>query len=172
MRRVVSVIIPFFLFVSGVFLVASCGIYSFSGTSIQPDVTSITVYNIENRAMRINPSLSNSITEGLKDKYRRLTKLNSMNEGGDLIVEGHITSYETASIAVTAQEVAAQNRLSVTVKIIFTNNKYPQDNFEKNYVAFEDYPSTSSLDAVESRLVESIIEKLTEQIFNDTVANW
>lgn len=158
--------------VSGIFLVTGCGIYSFSGTSIQPDVNSITVYNIENRAMRINPSLSNSITEGLKDKYRRLTKLNFMNEGGDLVVEGQITSYETASIAVTAQEVAAQNRLSVTLKITFTNNKYPKDNFEKSYAAFEDYPSTSSLDAVEARLVESIIEKLTEQIFNDTVANW
>lgn len=172
MRRVTKIILLFFIFVSGISLVTSCGIYSFSGTSIQPDVTSITVYNIENRAMRINPSLSNSITEGLKDKYRRLTKLNFMNDGGDLIVEGHISSYETASIGVTAQEVAAQNRLSVTMKIIFTNNKYPEDNFEKSYVAFEDYPSTSSLDAVESRLVESIIEKLTEQIFNDTVANW
>ncbi|MDD2583740.1 MAG: hypothetical protein PHE99_02190, partial [Bacteroidales bacterium] len=78
MRRVTKIILLFFIFVSGISLVTSCGIYSFSGTSIQPDVTSITVYNIENRAMRINPSLSNSITEGLKDKYRRLTKLNSM----------------------------------------------------------------------------------------------
>ena len=172
MKRLPILITSVILLVSGIFLVVGCGIYSFSGTSIQPDVTSITVYNIENRAMRINPALSNSITEGLKDKYRRLTKLTSMNEGGDLIVEGQITGYETASIAVTAQEVAAQNRLSVTVKITFTNNKYPKDNFEKSYAAFEDYPSTSSLDAVEARLVESIIEKLTEQIFNDTVANW
>lgn len=149
-----------------------CGIYSFSGTSIAPDVKSITVFNIENRAMRINPQLSNTLTEGLKDKYRRQTKLRLLNDGGDLIVEGAITSYETASIAVTAQEVAAQNRLSVTVKIVFTNTKYPKENFEKSFAAFEDYPSTSSLDAVESSLVESIVEKLTEQIFNETVANW
>lgn len=172
MKKSPTLITTAALSVAIIFLVMGCGIYSFSGTSIQPDVTSITVYNIENRAMRVNPSLSNSITEGLKDKYRRLTKLNAMNEGGDLIVEGQITGYETASIAVTAQEVAAQNRLSVTVKIIFTNTKHPEDNFEKSYAAFEDYPSTSSLDAVEARLVESIIEKLTEQIFNDTVANW
>lgn len=172
MKKLPRLIVLVFLLASLAFIVKSCGIYSFSGTSIQPDVKSITVYNIENRAMRINPSLSNSLTEGLKDKYRRLTKLNFMNEGGDLIVEGQITGYETASIAVTAQEVAAQNRLSVTLKITFTNTKYPKDNFEKSYAAFEDYPSTSSLDAVEARLVESIIEKLTEQIFNDTVANW
>ena len=172
MKRLPILIISAILFVFTIFLVTGCGIYSFSGTSIQSDVTSITVYNIENRAMRINPSLSNSLTEELKDKYRKLTKLNLMNEGGDLIVEGQITGYETASIAITAQEVAAQNRLSITVKITFTNNKYPKDNFEKSYAAFEDYPSTSSLDAVEARLVESIVEKLTEQIFNETVANW
>jgi len=172
MKRLPILIISAILFVFTILLVTGCGIYSFSGTSIQSDVTSITVYNIENRAMRINPSLSNSLTEELKDKYRKLTKLNLMNEGGDLIVEGQITGYETASIAITAQEVAAQNRLSITVKITFTNNKYPKDNFEKSYAAFEDYPSTSSLDAVEARLVESIVEKLTEQIFNETVANW
>ena len=167
MRKRVFYIVLFFLP-----LVAGCGIYSFSGTSIAPDVTSITVFNIENRAMRINPSLSNNLSEALREKYRRLTKLRILNDGGDLIVEGEITSYETASIAVTAQEVAAQNRLSVTVKISFTNTKYPNESFEKSYAAFEDYPSTSSLDAVEARLVESIIEKLTEMIFNDTVANW
>jgi len=153
-------------------LLSGCGIYSFSGTSIAPDVTSITVYNIENQAMRINPLLSNNLTEGLKDKYRRMTKLDLTNDEGDLLVEGVITSYETSSIAVTAQEVASQNRLSVTVRITFTNKKYPNEDFEKSFAAFEDFPSTTSLDAVEASLVESIIEKLTEQIFNETVANW
>lgn len=153
-------------------LVSACGIYSFSGTSIAPDVTSITVHTIENKAMRINPMLSNNLTEGLKEKYRKMTKLKLLNDGGDLIVEGAIMSYESSSIAVTAQEVAAQNRLTVTVKITFTNVKYPKESFEKSFAAFEDYPSTSSLDAVESSLVESIVEKLTELIFNDTVATW
>jgi hypothetical protein len=165
MRRIIFALL-FSLLLSG------CGIYSFSGTSIAPDVTSITVYNIENQAMRINPLLSNNLTEGLKDKYRRMTKLDLTNDEGDLLVEGVITSYETSSIAVTAQEVASQNRLSVTVRITFTNKKYPNEDFEKSFAAFEDFPSTTSLDAVEASLVESIIEKLTEQIFNETVANW
>jgi predicted transcriptional regulator len=160
------------MLISALFMTAGCGIYSFSGTSIAPDVTSINVETIENRALRVNPILSNNITEELKDKYRRLTKLTLLDDNADLLVEGHIVSYETASLAVTAQEVASQNRLTVTVRISFTNNKYPEENFEKNYAAFEDYPSTSSLDAVEARLVESIVDKITEQIFNDTVANW
>ncbi|MDP3453645.1 MAG: LPS assembly lipoprotein LptE [Bacteroidales bacterium] len=165
MRRLILL-----LFVS--IILTSCGIYSFSGTSIAPDVTTITVYNVENRAMRINPALSNALTEALKDKYRKLTKLRLVNDGGDLIIDAQITSYETASIAVTAQEVAAQNRLTVTLKLTFTNVKYPKESFERNFAEFEDYPSTSSLDAVESRLVDSIIEKLTDKIFNETVANW
>jgi hypothetical protein len=153
-------------------LLSSCGIYSFSGTSIASDVSTITIYSFENRAMRVNPALSNTLTENLKEKFRRLTKLKLLNEDGDLIIDGQITGYETASIAVTAQEVAAQNRLTITIKITFTNVKYPKENFDRSFVAFEDYPSTSSLDAVEARLVESIVEKLTEEIFNATVANW
>jgi len=149
-----------------------CGIYSFSGTALAPDVNTITVYNIENRALRVNPALSNKLTEELKEKYRKFTKLRLTNDNGDLIVEGQIVSYETASIAVTAQEVAAQNRLTVTVKIVFTNVKYPKESFERSFAAFEDYSSALSLDAVEARLVDSIIEKITEEIFNATVANW
>lgn len=153
-------------------IVCSCGIYSFSGTSIKPDVNSITVNYIENKAMRVFPALSNTLTEALKDKYRRLTKLKLDNDNGDLLVEGEVVAYETVSLAINAQEIASQNRLTITIKIRYTNNKYPKENFEKTFAEFEDYPSTSSLDQVESRLVDSIVEKLVETIFNATVANW
>ena len=154
-------------------LAVSCKIsYTFSGTSIAPDVTTISIYTIENRAMRVNPSLSNSLTEALKDKYRKFTRLQQLVDGGDLMLEGEITSYETTAMAVTANEVASQNRFTVTVKIIFTDNKYPKNNFEKNFVAYEDFPSTTSFDTAESKFLPSIIEKLVEDIFNGTVANW
>ena len=75
--------------------------------------------------------------------------------------------------AVTADEVAAQNRLTVTVKISFTNRKYPEDDFsDKSFSSYADYDSTQSLDAVESTLCEEIIEKICEDVFNATVANW
>ena len=150
----------------------SCGIYSFSGTSIAPDVTSISVARIENRAMRVNPSLSNILTEGLKEKYRKLTKLSITEMDADLRVEGEITNYEITSMAVTANEVASMNRLTITIKIRFSNKKYPKEDFERSFAEFEDYPSSTSLDAVEARLVDAIVEKLTEAIFNGTVANW
>ena len=153
-------------------LLSACGIYKFNDISIAPDVHTISVYNITNQAMKINPILSNTLTVALQDQYRKLTKLEMVEDGGDLEVSGAITSYDVTPTAVTSQEVAAQNRLTITVKISFKNNKYPKEDFEKSFVAFQDYDSTMSLDSVEAQLVDDIVEILVEDIFNATVANW
>jgi len=153
-------------------IVRSCGIYSFSGTSIQPDVKTVTINYFEYKALRVNPSLSNDITEAMKDKFKKLTKLEEVDMDGDLELTGEITGYDVKATAVTANEVAAQNRLTVTVKITFTNRKYPEDDFDKSFSAYADYPSESSLDSVEGSLCEEIIDKLVEDIFNASVANW
>jgi hypothetical protein len=151
---------------------AGCGIYSFSGTSIQADVATICIEPVVNNAMKINPSLANSLYESLCDKYKRLTKLEQVQEVGDLNLFVSIESYQVAAAAVTADEVAALNRLTVTVKIRFTNEKHPEDNVESSFAAYEDYDSQNTLDAVESSLCDTIIEKLVEDIFNATVAQW
>lgn len=161
-----------FLPVMLVSLLAACGIYKFNDTSIAPDVYSISVYNIDNRAMKVNPTLSNTLTVALQDQYRKLTKLEMLEDGGDLEVSGYIASYDVTPTAVTSEEVAAQNRLTITVKITFKNNKHPEEDFEKSFAAFQDFDSTISLDAVEAQLVDEIVEILVEDIFNATVANW
>ena len=153
-------------------ILSGCGSYSFSGTSIAPDVTSISVYTIENRAMKVNPSLSNTLTNALQDKYRRLTNLEMLPEGGDLEVSGIITNYDVTPTAVTSDEIASQNRLTITVRITYKNNKHEEEDFERSFAAFQDYDSNNSLDAVESGLCEDIVEILVEDIFNATVANW
>lgn len=153
-------------------LLAACGIYKFNDTSIAPDVHTISVYNIENKAMKVNPTLSNTLTVALQDQYRRLTKLEMLEDGGDLEVSGYIASYDVTPTAVTSEEVAAQNRLTITVKITFKNNKHPEEDFDRSFAAFQDFDSTLSLDAVEAQLVDEIVEILVEDIFNATVANW
>ena len=154
-------------------IVHYCGIYSFSGTSIQPDVKTITIDYLEYKALKVNPSLSNDMTEALKDKFRKMTRLEQVDMDGDLEITGAITGYDVRATAVTADEVAAQNRLTVTVKISFTNRKYPEDDFsDKSFSSYADYDSTQSLDAVEATLCEEIIEKICEYVFNATVANW
>ncbi|MBQ6576977.1 MAG: LptE family protein [Bacteroidales bacterium] len=152
--------------------VASCGIYTFSGTSIQPDVKSVTINYFEYKALRVNPSLSNDLTEALKDKFKKMTRLEQVDMDGDLEIVGEVTGYDTRATAVTAQEVAAKNRLTVSVKITFTNRLYPEEDFEKSFSAYADYDSMQSLDSVEGTLCEEIIEQLVEDILNATVANW
>lgn len=153
--------------------IVSCGIYSFSGTSIQPDVNTITIGFATYKAQKVNPSLSNTYTEELKNKFRRLTRLEQVEQDGDLEIASEIVGYDIRATAVTANEVAAQNRLTVTVKVSFSNRKYPEDNFEnKSFSAYADYDSNNSLDAVESTLCAEIVDKLIEDIFNATVAQW
>lgn len=149
-----------------------CRIYSFSGTSIQPDVKTICVEPVLNKAMKINPTLANSLTEALNEKYRKLTKLEAVEDNADLYVSATIESYDVRAAAITANEVAALNRLTVTVKVKFVNERHPEDNFENSFVAYEDYDSSNSIDAVEAGLCDTIIEKLVDDIFNATVAQW
>jgi hypothetical protein len=163
----------FLLLASLAVLAVSCGIYSFSGTNIQPDVKTITIPFVEYKALRVNPSLSNELTEALQDKFRKLTSLEQVDVDGDLEVVCSVTGYDVKATAVTAGEVAAQNRLTITVSVDFTNRKYPEEDFSnKSFSAYEDYDSSNSLDAVESSLCTTIIEKLVEDIFNATVAQW
>ena len=155
-----------------VLTVSGCWLYSFSGTSIQPDVKTICIEPVENKAMKVNPSLANNLFEAMCDKYKKLTKLEQVSDGGDLYVLATIESYQVSAAVVTADEVAALNRLTVTVKVKFVNEKHQEDNFEKSFAAYEDYNSENSLDAVEGTLCDTIIEKIVEDIFNATVANW
>ena len=155
------------------FIVQSCGIYSFTGTSIQPDVKTVTINYFEYKALKVNPSLSNQITEALKEKFLKLTKLEQVDMDGDLEIIGEVTGYDVKATAITANEQASQNRLTVNVKIAFINRKYPEDNFEnKSFSAYADFDAMQTLDAVESSLCEEIVEKLCEDIFNASVANW
>ena len=153
--------------------VCSCGIYSFSGTSIQPDINTITIGYFEYKALKVNPSLSNELTEAIRTRFRRTTRLEQVDTDGDLEITGEVTGYTVAASAVAAGDVASKNRLTITVKVSFTNRKYPEDNFEdKNFSGYADYDSTLSLDAVEAGLTTEIVDKLVEDIFNATVAQW
>lgn len=166
MRRIVIALIA-------ALCAVSCGIYSFSGTSIQPDVKTINIDYFEYRALKVNPTLSNDFTESLREKFRRMTKLDRVEEDGDLEISGYVSGYDVRTTGVTANDQAAQNRLTVTVTVTFINRKYPKDGFEnKQFSAYADFDATVDLASVESTLCKEIIEKLCEDIFNASVAQW
>ena len=152
--------------------VTSCRIYSFTGTSIQPDVKTITIGFFENKALKVNPTLSNDLTEEVKKQFKRMTSLEQVDVDGDLEIEGSITNYSVSTSAVGSNELAAQNRLTIGISITFTNRKYPEDDFEKSFSQYSDYDAEKTLESVESELCQEIIKLLVDEIFNATVANW
>jgi hypothetical protein len=146
--------------------------YSFTGTNIPADVKTYSVFYFPNRAKLINPTLSNDFTEKLKSKLQKQTKLKEESESGDLLYEGQITEYEVRPMAIQKEDMAAQNRLTVTVRLKYTNNKDHELDFDRTFSAYEDFSSAISLNDVESSIVPEILEKLIEDIFNATIANW
>lgn len=155
-----------------VFMQACKITYSFTGANLSPAVKTYTVYYFPNRARLVNPTLSQVFTEGLREKLQRQTSLNELSEKGDIEFEGQITGYEVRPIAVQKDDLASQNRLTVSIKLKYTNNKAPEENFDRNFSAYEDYDSNLSISDVEDDLTLEIVKKLTEDIFNATIANW
>lgn len=151
----------------------SCKInYGFSSASISPDVKTFTVYYIPNRARLINPNLSQQLTEALQDKLTRQTSLRMLEDNGDLEFEGQITGYDTRPMTIKEGDLAAQTRLTITVKIKYTNNKNHEEDWEKSFSGYEDFNSSLTLSDVENDLVATILEDITDDIFNASIANW
>jgi len=161
--------ITIFVFLSLLF--SGCSIYSFSGATYGTAKT-ITIGFFDNVAPIINPTLSQTFTEELKDKFVSQSPLVMVNRNGDMTFEGKIVGYETKPMDIKAGEVAASNRLTITVKVKFVNNTEHKYDFDRNFSWYEDYESSQNLSDVEAELVEKIVEKLIEDIFNAAVVNW
>jgi hypothetical protein len=153
--------------------IQSCGIYSFTGTNIQPDVKTIQIDYFPNNAILVEPSLSQTFTTDLQDLFLRQTNLDLVKSGGDLQFEGEITGYKINPMTATAAQTAAQNRLTITVNVRFFNNKFEDDNFEQSFSHYYDYDANVILSgsALEDAFSE-IIERITQDIFNASVAKW
>jgi len=151
----------------------SCGIYSFTGASISSDVKTVQISSFPNYSQLINPALEQTFTLGLQDLFLNQTNLNLVGNNGDLQFEGEITEYRVTPSSNTANSTAAQNRLTVTVKVRFYNNKDEEQNFEKSFSHFQDFDANQSLSgSVENTIVDEILEIIFENIFNEAVANW
>ena len=135
-------------------------------------VKTFSVSYFQNRARLVNPNLSQQFTDGLQEKLVRQTSLNQISENGDLEFSGQITDYTVRPVNIQQGDVAAQNRLTIGVKVKFTNNKDHEQDWEKTFSAFEDFDSNNSLSDIEGDLCPLIVKKLADDIFNASVANW
>ena len=156
-------------------LLTGCGVaikYSLSGASIPPDAKTFSVADFPNNATMVSPILSSTLTEALVDIFTRRTRLTQVDEGGDFAFEGEITNYTSTTSSVSSDEYALLNRLTITVKVRFTNALDESMSFNRTFTAFEDYESTQLLTEVEGTLIPLIVDKLVTDIFQASASNW
>ncbi len=151
----------------------SCtGGYSFTGADIDANIKTITIEYFPNRASLVQPNLSNVFTEALKDKFVSQTNLELINRNGDLKLQGEITNYNVTAQSFQGNETAALNRLTITVRVKYTNGLESEKDFDTSFSRYADFESSQSLTAVETNLIQEISEELVVDIFNKAVANW
>jgi hypothetical protein len=146
--------------------------YSFSGVNISPEVLTYSVDYFPNRAALVQAQLSQLFTDALMDKIQGNTSLDLSNDAGDVHFSGEITNYVTRPTAITGDEVAARNRLTITVRVKYTNMVEPDLDFDQSFSRYEEYDASQSLTDVEGPLIEIIVENLVEDIFNKAFISW
>ena len=146
--------------------------YNFNGASIPPEVKTVSIQYFSNYAPTVQPTLSQAFTEKMKDKFLSQTNLKLVDKSGDIEFEGSITGYAVTPTAIQSTDQAASNRLTITVKVKFTNNKDEKQNFESSFSRFADYSSQKNLVSVEGDLIQTINDQLVDDIFNKAVSNW
>ena len=150
----------------------ACGIYSFTGASIDNNTKTVSVKYFNNKASTIQPILSQLFTEKIKDIFIKETNLNLTNENGDLSFSGYIENYNINPISITSNETAAKNRLTISVYVEFTSTNNPENNFENKFTRYKDFDSGEDISEIEELLIDQICTELVEDIFNKAVVNW
>ena len=155
-------------------ILTSCTIsYKFNGAAIDYNTTkTISVAEFPIRAALVYHPLGPAFNEALKDIYTRQTRLSMVKTGGDLQVEGEITGYDLSPQAVTEDAYASQTRLTISVKVRYTNTKNPNLNVDQTFRAYRDFSSSQMLTQVQDELISQIVDELAELIFNATVGSW
>ncbi len=151
----------------------SCRVsYSFTGASIAPEVKTFSIQSFTNTAAMSSAILTSRLTDDLADKFARQTSLVQVSSNGDFAFEGRVTGYSSTPMAITSEEFASANRLTITIEVKFTNKVDPKQNFTKTFSRFEDYDSSVPLQTAETTLIPSIVEQLITDIFNASASNW
>jgi len=168
MKKLTHILIGVFtlLFIQG------CGIYSFSGTNISPETKTFQVNFFQNQSPRIFPGADQTFTNQLQDLILNQTNLSLTTSGGDITYEGEIVQDYVSPNTATSQITAAQNRLTIAINVRFYDSKDPTQDLEQRFSFFFDYPASQSENTVRDQALEIIFERITQDIFNATLARW
>ncbi len=156
-----------------IILFTGCSVnYNFTGTG-KIDADTFQVNYFKNSADLIEPGIERTFTLRLQDLIQNQTNLNLVNHDGDLVYEGEIVEYRIAPMTATADQKAAQNRLTISVNVRFTNKRHEDEDFEKRFSFYHDYPANEQMTGSRlSTALEEIYERITQDIFNASLAKW
>jgi hypothetical protein len=168
--------VPFFFILCLLYLtlcLSSCSIsYKFEGGSVNYDLTkTIRISEFPNRTA-FYPELTQIFDLALRKRFIEQTRLKEVSNGGDIEIEGEITSFDVAGMAVKEDAYSSQTRLTISVRVQYVNNKEASKDVDQSFSAYKEFPSTSDLTAVQDELIKQIVDELVDQIYNATVANW
>ncbi|MDC1326722.1 MAG: LptE family protein [Flavobacteriales bacterium] len=163
-----------FLLIAISSIMIGCGVYSFTGADIDYSTTkTFQVSYFQNNAPIIQPGIDRSFTQSLQNILLNQTSLDLVTNSGDLIFEGEIVEYYIAPITATSQSTAAQNRLTIGVNVRFINTSDQTKDFEQRFSFYYDYPGSSQLiGATLDDAISVIFERITQDVFNKSLANW
>jgi lipopolysaccharide assembly LptE-like protein len=152
-------------------LLAGCGVYSFSGATIEGK--NINIHQLDNKARNVVPSLSSTLTEKLRSRILSQTGLKPVtNDEADYDMTGAITAYEVTVTGAQNVQVATKNRLTVSLQVTFKNRLNDKADFSQTFTRFSDFDASQILQNVEPALIEDIGNQLADDIFNKAFVNW
>ena len=148
-----------------------CGVYNFSDSSTTAKTFQVNFF--ENRASFIEPGIDRTFTNRLQDVIQNQTNLNLVNQAGELVYEGEIVEFRIQPTTATANQTAAQNRLTITVNVRFTDQNKAENDFEKRFSFFYDYDGSDQLvGSLLDQALDEVFDRITQDIFNESLANW
>lgn len=165
-------IFSIFAFVLLHLVLFGCGAYSFTGTSLSPDIKTISVDLFADKTGTGPPDLSQTFSEKTREYYQNNTKLSLVPYDGDLQLSGAIIRYDVTPIAATANEVASKSRLTITVAVEYANMVEDDKDFKKDFSFYAEFDQSENLANVEQGLIDQITDQIILEIFNATVADW
>jgi hypothetical protein len=158
------------------FILPGCINYSFTGTNIDPSIKTMSINNFENNSGEGPSFLTTLVSEEFRNYFQRNSNLKLVNNGGDIEIEGQILSYSFSPAAIQSDDrlgdIAGANRLTIRLQVKYRNSKDPKQDFEQSFSSFADFPQNVNISAIDERSIRQITERMVQDVFNKTLANW
>lgn len=159
-------------FAAALMLTACSVTYNFTGGTVDPDLNTISVEQLGNEAPIVVPYLALELTNQLQDRFLSQSRLSLTSGQADVIISGAVTNYRVDPVAISGDNRASQNRLTIGVRVKYENTVKPNESWEQNFSSFVDFDSDEDFISIEREKIEEVIEQLTQDVFNKSLGKW